>query len=80
MKTLNKKETIKTIMALLDKGKTVYINGGSMWESFDIRANRKIIKWQNYGSSANRRNLKELTWIINTIFRCKNKNIVYTCK
>lgn len=80
MKTLNKKETIKNIMALLDSGKTVYINGGSIWETFDIRANRKIIKWQNYGSSANRRNLGELTWIINTIFRCKNKDIVYTYK
>ena len=80
MKTLNKKETIKSIMALLDNGKTIYINGGSLWGSYDMRANRKIIKWQNYGSSANRRNLKELTWIINTIFECKNKNIVYTYK
>lgn len=80
MTRLNKKETIKNIMQLLDNGKTVYINGGSIWETYDIRANRKIIKWQNYGSSANRRNLNELTWIVNTIFRCKNKNIVYTYK
>lgn len=80
MTRLNKKETIKNIMALLDSGKTVYINGGSMWETYDIKANRKIIKWQNFGSSANRRNLNELTWIINTIFGCKNKGIVYTYK
>lgn len=80
MKTLNKKETIKNIMQLLDNGYTVYINGGSMWLSRCLKTNRKIIKWQNYGSSANRRNLKELTWIINTIFRCKNKDIVYTYK
>lgn len=78
METLNKKEAIKNIMALLDNGKIVYINGGCLWET--IEYNRKIIKWQNYGQSANRRNLKELTWLVNTIFECKNKKVVYTYK
>ena len=80
METLNKKEAIKNIMRLLDEGKTVYINGGSLWETIDYKANRKIIKWQNYGQSANKRNLKELTWLVNTIFECKNKKIVFTYK
>lgn len=80
MKALNKKEAIKNIMRLLDEGKTVYINGGSMCLSRCIKTNRKIIKWQNYGQSANRRTIQELTWLVNTIFNCKNKKIVYTYK
>ena len=85
METLNKKETIKTIMSLLDSGKTVYIKDGDLnmrgelWETYAYNSNRKIIKWQHFGSSANRRTIKELTWVINTIFKCKNKDIVYTC-
>lgn len=80
MKTLNKKETIRNIMALLDSGKTVCINGGELWLGRGRVNNKIYIFWQHFGSSANRRNLQELTWIINTIFRCKYKNIVYTCK
>lgn len=80
MKALNKKEAIKNIMALLDNGKTVYINCGCMWLSRCMKTNRKIIKWQHYGQSANRRNMKELTWLLNNIFECKNKKIVYTYK
>ena len=67
-------------MRLLDEGKTIYINGGCLWETTDYKANRKIIKWQNYGQSANRRTIQELTWVLNTIFNCKNKEIVYTYK
>ena len=77
MKTLNKKETIKNIMKLLDSEKTVYINGGKLWEIQERGKN--YIKWCNFGSSANRRTLEELTWVINTIFECKNKTIIYTC-
>lgn len=80
MRTLNKKETIKNIMTLLDNGFTVYIDNGELWLSRCSKTNRKIIKWHCFGSSANRRNLRELTWIINTIFKCKYKNIVYTYK
>ena len=80
MKTLNKKETIKNIMALLDNGKTIYVNNGELWLGRGRLNNKKYIFWQHFGSSANRRNLQELTWIINTIFQCKYKNIVYTYK
>lgn len=78
MTTLNKKETIKNIMQLLDDGKNVYIGSGCLWE---IQERGKIyIKWHHYGSSANRRTLEELTWVINTIFGFKYKKIVYTYK
>lgn len=82
MATLNKKETIKNIMQLLDNGYTVYINGGclggSLWETQD--RGKTIIKWSRFGASANRRTIEELTWIINTIFECKYKKVVYTYK
>lgn len=77
MRKLNKKETIKNIMKLLDNGKTICINGGKLWEIQD--RGKTYIKWCNFGCSANRRTLEELTWVINTIFGCKNKTIVYTC-
>lgn len=31
----------------------------------------KYWRWQNYGSSANRANKKELKWVIETIFKMK---------
>lgn len=78
MTVLNKTETIKNIMQLLDNGKIIYIDGGSLWETQS--RGKTIIKWSHFGSSANRRTIAELTWIINTIFECKYKKIVYTCK
>lgn len=78
MRELNKKETIKNIMELLDNGKIVYIGCGSLWETQD--RSRTYIKWSHYGSSANRRTLEELTWVINTIFGYKYQEVVYTYK
>ena len=78
MNNLNKKETIKNIMQLLDNGKIVYIDNGSLWEMTDRE--RVIIKWSHYGSSANRRTIRDLAWIINIIFGYKYKKIVYTYK
>lgn len=81
METLNKKEKIKKVMYLLELGKTVYINdSGLLWLGYDERAKRKIIRWQNFGQSANRKNIKELTWIINTIFDCKYKDFRYSVR
>lgn len=77
METLNKKEAIKNIMALLDSGKTVYINGGYLWIMYDTRAGHKIIKWRNFGESAIKRTVKDLIWLLNTIFDCKYKKLVY---
>lgn len=78
MTKLNKKETIKNIMQLLDNGKTIYIDNGELWKIYS--KGKVYIKWSRYGSSANRRTIKELTWIINTIFKYKYKKIVYTYK
>ena len=78
MTELNKKETIKNIMQLLDNGKIVYIGGGCLWETQD--RGKTYIKWSHFGSSANRRTLEELTWVINTIFEYKYKKIVYRYK
>lgn len=80
MKALNKKKTIKDIMRLLDDDKTVYIGEGCLWEGNCRLTGRRLIFWQHYGQSANRRNLRDLTWIINTIFNCKGKAIEYRYK
>ena len=79
MRTLNKKETVKEIMALLDNGKTVYIDNGCLWEGNCRLTGRRLIYWQHYGQSANRRSLRDLNWIINTIFECKGKAVEYHC-
>lgn len=78
MTKLNKKETIKNIMKLLDDGKLVYIGCGKLWEMYS--RGKLYIGWSHYGSSANSRTIQELTWVINTIFGCKYKKIVYTYK
>lgn len=79
MEALSKKEKIKKVMYLLELGKTVSINySGLLWLKYDERARRPVIMWQNYGQSANRKNIKELTWIINNIFDCKYKDFNYS--
>lgn len=79
MKALNKKEKIEKVMYLLELGKTVYINySGYLWLRYDEKAKRQVIMWRNFGESANRKNIKELTWIINTIFDCKYKDFNYS--
>jgi hypothetical protein len=80
MKALNKKQTVKEIMTLLDNGKTVYIEDGCLWEGNCRLTGRRLIYWRHYGQSANRRNLRDLTWIINTIFERKGKVIEYSYK
>lgn len=79
MKALNKKEKIKRVMYLLELGKTVYINyGGYLYLKYDERTKRQVIKWRNFGESATRKSIKDLTWIINTIFDCKYKDFNYS--
>jgi len=78
MKALNKKEAVKNIMALLDSGKTVYINGGYLWIMYDKRAGYNVIKWRNFGESAIKRTIKDLIWLLNVIFDCKYKKVVYS--
>lgn len=36
---------------------------------YSHRAKRQLIYWRHYGQSANAANLKELRWIIETIFK-----------
>ena len=79
MEALNKKEKIRQVMKLLEQGKTVYINSGYgyLWLGRCRVSGKTLIYWHNFGQSANRKNLKELAWILNTIFDCKYKNFNY---
>lgn len=73
-----KNKKIREVMKLLDNGKTVKINGhGELWLGRCRVSGKTLIYWRNFGQSANGRNLKELTWIINTIFNCKGKDFTY---
>lgn len=70
---LNKKENIRSVKKLLDLGYTVKINNhGKLW------LYNNYIMYQNYGQSAVRNNLKDLTWLINNIFETKRKDFNFT--
>ena len=65
-------------MRALKENKTVKIDSGSLWLGRCRSTGRQLIFWQHFGQSANRCNIKELTWIINTIFDKKRKDFNYS--
>lgn len=73
----DKKDRIKNVKKLLDLGYTVKIYGnyngiGKVW------LHNGFIMYQNFGQSAVRNTLKDLTWLINNIFNAKRKNFSYS--
>lgn len=79
---MEKTKKIKEVMKFLDKGLYVKIpsehgSTGILWERLGRDGKTMYIYWQNFGQSANRRNLRDLTWIINTIFGKKGKDFEY---
>lgn len=77
-----KENQIKSIMKLLNDGLTIIVkdakdnSSGKLWEI--KRSYGTYICWQHYGQSANKRTLKELKWILNTIFNCRYKKVIYS--
>ena len=74
---MNKQEKIKQVKKLLDLGYTIKIYGnnngnGKIW-LYD-----NYIMFQNFGQSAVKNNLKDLTWLINTIFEAKRKDFNFS--
>jgi len=43
-----------------------------------LSLNGKYICWQHYGSSANKNTLKELAWVIETIFKTTPREFIET--
>lgn len=74
----DKQKKIREVMEALKENKTVKIDGGSLWLGRCHVTGHKLIYWQHFGQSANRCNIKELTWIINTIFDKKRKDFNYS--
>lgn len=76
---MEKTKKIKEVMKLLDLGCYVKIKGqhgtGTLWQY----ENRGVtyIYWQHFGQSAVRRNIKNLTWVINHIFDRNHKDFDY---
>lgn len=80
---MKKSEKIKEVMSYLDRAYTVRIDNGKLWKKFsncnlEDFHHREYIFYTHFGQSAIRRNLKELTWVINTIFEKKNKDFSFT--
>ena len=74
----DKQKKIREVMEALKENKTVKIDNGSLWLGRCHVTGRQLIYWQHFGQSANRCNIKELTWIINTIFDKKRKDFTYS--
>jgi hypothetical protein len=74
----DKQKKIREVMEALKENKTVKIDNGSLWSGRCPVSGHKLIYWQHFGQSANRCNIKELTWIINTIFDKKRKDFNYS--
>ena len=68
---MTKAEKVKQVYNLLNLGCVIGIRGGY------IQKHNKNICYVNYGASAVRCNLENLKWIINTIFRFKNRDFDY---
>ena len=74
-----KQETIKQIKEVVNSGKIVRVNhaedshGITLW----LSDNGKYIYFQNYGQSAVKNNLKNLSWVINTLYGVNRKEISY---
>lgn len=76
----DKQRKIREVMQALNDGKTVKIDNGALWKGRCHVSGEKLIYWRHYGQSANKCNLKELTWIINTIFEKKRKDFSFSVK
>lgn len=72
---MTKTQIINTIYDILQSGKIVEIDGKNM--NGTICKQQQYLYWEHFGSSAEKCNKKNLIWIINTIFECKNKKPTY---
>lgn len=79
-----KKEKVKQVYTLLQQNKTIILHGYCNYNGISMPHDSKLyltrcnnIGWESFGSSAIKNNLKDLTWLINTIFKCKNKDFSF---
>lgn len=78
---------IKTIYENINSGKVYgYMFTNCRYPFFDtvlsVSENNKYIRWQHYGSSANKNTIKELQWLIETIFKTTPEEFAkkYECR
>ena len=79
VKTMNTKENaIKEIFALLTDGNSVKIKDHKYNNFGEISYCGEFAHFSHFGSSAVRLNIRNITWLVNTIFNYKNvDNIIY---
>lgn len=78
---------IKTIYENINSGKEYgYMINNVTYPYFNtvlyVSENNKYIRWQHYGSSANKNTIKDLQWIIETIFKTTPEEFAkkYECR
>ena len=78
--TKEKLNTLRDVRNLINTGKIVRVfaegnsHGITLWVNLD---RPQFIMWQCFGQSANRNTMKDLTWIVNQLYKAKGKAITY---
>lgn len=67
-KTYNLIEAYNTVL----NGDTIKVNDVTIWLYYSERENRYYIRWQHYGSSAEKTNLNDFRWLLKTIAKSKD--------
>ena len=73
--TEQKNRVIRKIKTLVNTGNIVKVQKANSNSKLTLWLNNNYIMWQYYGQSAIKNNIKELTWLINTLFESKGKEI-----
>lgn len=77
-KKQDKNAKLKEVLTLLKQGKIIKINNGCLWYFEDLFNDKRYIHYRNFGQSAIKPTLKELSWLLTTVFEVKNiKNFNY---
>lgn len=79
------KPTLKTIYENINNGKEYgYMMNNVTYPFFNtvLSANTQYIRWQHFGSSANKNNINNLKWIIEIIFNLTPEEFIkkYECR
>ena len=76
--TQEKMNTLRTVKNLINTGKIVRVffdgntHGITLWVN-----NPDYIMWQSFGQSAVKNNMKDLTWLVNQLYKARGKAITY---
>ena len=77
-KKQDKNTKLKEVLNLLKQNKIIKIKNGCLWLFNDVFNDKIYICYRNFGQSAIKPTLKDLSWLLKTVFEVKNlKNFDY---